>query len=109
MGRTRRVSNTSGTIILAEYKSATIPSSPDLFTAPTYTYNNFSTAYSTNIQARHPALPPTPGGNGSGTTGLLNVAFVDGHVQTMDVVTISPATAGAGDAFWNNGGASRQD
>jgi len=121
IGNTRRVSNTSGTIFAAEYSTPTIPSTPDGWPTPTitagnFTYNTFAGTYATNVACRHPALPPTPGGNGSGTTGLLNVAFVDGHVDTFTNTALLPSGTPTGspyltigDALWTNGGAQRTD
>jgi len=112
--RYRRVSNTSGTILFAEYNTNVIQSDPDWFvnsTAPTnpWAYTTFASTFNTSIQCRHPALPPTPGGNGSGTAGILNVAYVDGHCDTVNRTVIDPATAGIGDQYWNNSGANRSD
>ena len=110
VGRTRRVSNTSGTILIAEYAALTITTSPDSTAVSPYTYNTTFLSNYGNVQGpASRSMPPTPGGNGSGTTGLLNVGFVDGHCDLFNVVTISPATGGAGDLYWNNYGASRSD
>jgi len=121
IGSTRRVSNTSGTIILAEYISNTINSAPDGgITTPTltlgnWTYTGFNNTYGTSVAARHPPLPATRL-DGSGTVGLMNVAFVDGHVDTFSTTVLAPNSAPVtgpyltvGDAFWNNGGAQRSD
>ena len=121
IGNTRRVSNTSGTIFAAEYSTTVIPSVPDGWPSPTltggnYTYNSFAGSYVNNVACRHPALPATPGGNGSGTVGMLNVAFVDGHVDTLSNTALLPTGipsnspyASIGDEFWTNGGAQRTD
>ena len=128
---TRRVSNTSGTVFVTEYTSSVINSCPDgtpagtqsctapVLTAQNWTYSAFNLTYLTSIQARHPALPPIPasaGGNGSGYTGLVNVGFVDGHVDTFNTTNLapnSPPTSGPyatnGDTYWCNGGAQRAD
>jgi len=122
IGQTTRVSNTSGTILFAEYANPIIDSVPDGgYGSPTlaggnYTYSTFNSSYLINVTARHPALPPTPGGDGSGTTGMLNVAFVDGHVETLSSTALIPNVAPTnsvyatiGDALWTNGGAARSD
>ena len=132
IGATRRISNTSGTIFAAEYSNPSINSAPDgsggqSYTAPTvsagpvngvsgqnYTYNTFGGAFATSVACRHPALPPVPG-TGTGTTGLLNVAFVDGHVDVFTNTSLLPSSgpsgnfASIGDALWNNGGLQRTD
>jgi len=129
LGQTRFVSNTSSTVFVTEYTGNVVNSCPDGPTAASqscltpllnlgnWTYANFNTTYLTSIQARHPALPPIPaaaGGNGSGYTGLVNVGFVDGHVDTLNTTQMQPAltpTAGVyntnGDYYWCNGGAQR--
>ena len=114
--RYRRVSNTSGTILLAEYNTNSISSDPDNAAVNPWTYTNFSNSFAQSIQTRHPALPPTPGGNGSGTQGQLNIAYVDGHCDTVNRITIDPAsttgnplTNSPGDFYWNNWGANRTD
>lgn len=115
IGRTRRVSNTSGTVLFAEFLTNVINTSPDSLSANPYTYSASSPFGSSYIyvQARHPATPPTPpasGGNGGGPTGLMNVAFVDGHVDTLSTLTLNATvTPGAGDQYWNNYGANRSD
>jgi prepilin-type N-terminal cleavage/methylation domain-containing protein/prepilin-type processing-associated H-X9-DG protein len=119
IGTTRRVSNTSGTILILEYGAAVANMTSNL---PGGTYSNVATTnvpgfdgtpYNTLVTAYHPATPPTAGGNGSGTNGLLNVGFVDGHVDTLSTTQLNPNTntgAGyAGDVLWNNYGANRAD
>jgi prepilin-type processing-associated H-X9-DG protein len=114
VSQTRRVSNTSGTILLIEWDTAGASSASTNY----YNYAQGSTTvlntadYSNYAAARHPALPPISGGNGSGHTGLLNVAFVDGHVQTMDTSVINPTSTTSTlvtDTYWTNGGNNRQD
>jgi len=112
VNRARRVSNTSGTILLAEYRSPVIGSDPDSQSANPWQYNNFSLGFGTaasGVVCRHPALPATPGGDGGGTNGLLCIAYVDGHCDTVVRTTIDPAGAGVGDQYWNNWGANRSD
>ena len=61
MGRTRRVSYTSGTVLFAEFLTNVINTSPDSLTASPYTYSAaspFAISYA-NVQARHPATPVT--------------------------------------------------
>jgi len=105
IGTTRRVSNTSGTILILEWNGAS-PYTADYRGTPPPA-NNATDFLS--VAARHPALPPTPGGNGSGTTGLLNIGFVDGHVDTLNTATISPTTQTACDTYWTNYGSNRSD
>jgi len=111
LGTTRRVSNTSGTICFLEYGQAVA----DMTLATNGTYaaaaTNFSN-YPTGVAARHPALPSTP--TGSNVTGLVNVGFVDGHVDTFNTTVIIPTASTAsgyvaGDFYWNNYGTSRSD
>jgi prepilin-type N-terminal cleavage/methylation domain-containing protein/prepilin-type processing-associated H-X9-DG protein len=116
VGTTRRVSNTTGTILALEWGPASNVASmtPDTPLTTPYTYNTVGGvggAYLNNVNARHPALPATQ--SGSGTNGLMNVAFVDGHVDIMSTTTVNPAfpigSSTAGDIYWNNYGASRSD
>ena len=132
-GQIRRVSNTSGTILMAEWKTAVADMSPDGWPAPTLTVTNGAsnwtygvtgnamTNFNNGVAARHPVL----GGNvtngvaqSQGTIGLLNVGFFDGHVDTLNVTAVTPNLAspigigGAyyiGDTYWYNNGAARQD
>jgi len=106
IGNTKRVSNTSGTILFLEWQGSNsytadyrggppVPNSAD---------------YEANVACRHPGLPATPSGNG--TTGLLNVGFVDGHVTTYVQSVIDPTSATTttvADTYWTNGGANRFD
>jgi len=115
VSRTRRVSNTSGTVLFCEFLGNVMNSGPDNTALNPWTYSAtspFGVSY-VNIQARHPALPPTPvsqGGNGGGPTGLMNIAYVDGHCDTVTTVALNATlTAGAGDQYWNNWGANRSD
>jgi len=112
VGRFHRVSFTSGTILFADYNSTVIPSDPDTMTISPWTYTNFSASFNSStsgVACRHPPEPPTPGGNGSGTQGMLNIAYCDGHVDTVLRVVIDPLVAGNGDLYWNNYGANRAD
>jgi prepilin-type N-terminal cleavage/methylation domain-containing protein/prepilin-type processing-associated H-X9-DG protein len=109
IGQTRRISNTSGTILFLEYSS--LVSADFRYTPPLTTIPQNTSDFGTNVAARHPPIPPTP--SGSNTNGLLNVGFVDGHVQVMSTTDINPATPSGGmffaDIFWTNYGPYRTD
>jgi len=102
IGFTRRISNTSGTIFALEWQGSNVYTQNYAGTPP-----NNTSDFNTNVAARHPALPPTP--SGSNTTGLANIGFVDGHVDTLNTVTINPSTQAAADQYWTNYGANRSD
>jgi len=108
---TRRVSNTSGTITFIESSGAAVCDMTNGGTiagaTPYASWNN----YTSIAAARHPAFNPNVSGNG--TVGLMNVGFMDGHVDTYTVLAMNPLTQNSGvyvgDQYWNNYGINRSD
>jgi len=100
IGQTNRVSDTSGTILALEYRAqvtANFQGNPPA--------NNAD--YIANVAARHPAISPDQ--SGTSNNGLLNVGFVDGHVDTLSTTTINPVTLTTANTYWTNYGANRFD
>ena len=114
LSTTRRVSNTSGTFFALDYYSTVADmSTVTAICGPGTNYGgcNYTPA------ARHPAIPPIDL-TGSSATGLFNIAFIDGHVDTLTTTAANPGTVNSassylgqyvGDFYWNNGGTYRSD
>ena len=108
IGATRRISDTSGTILFLEWQGANSYTAD--YRAPSGPPVPNTADFVSGVACRHPSLPPTPSGNGN--LGSLNVGFVDGHVALYDQSTINPTSATTttvSDTFWTNYGNNRSD
>jgi len=86
-GRTRRFRDASHTILALDYKSAIAG------TDPQDDYTEAAELYLQSVAARHPAPD------------MVNVGFVDGHVETLPTGQINPTTVCAdgeiaGNVYW---------
>ena len=110
LGVTRRVSNTSGTIMVAEWQQNGT-TSLGVITANYYgnevlgSFAANATDY-LNVSARHPNM--TPGG-GQSPNGIANFGFVDGHVDTFQTSIATPGAQVTCDLYWTNNGLNRAD
>jgi len=99
----RRISNTSGTILALDYHSAIAGMDWQVCAGrdwPCGCYAESSLSYANGVAARHPA------------PNLVNVGFVDGHVETLPTMQINPSTVSsvysfAAEAYWTPRGAYR--
>jgi len=111
LSKTRRVSNTSSTIFALDYYSSVADMTSGIGVGSNYGSVQYTPA------ARHPANQPIDI-TGSSPNGLIDVAFVDGHVDTLTTTACAPSTVNTasaypgsyvGDYYWNNGGSYRSD
>jgi len=113
LGQTRRISNTSGTILFIEWDTAQAASESTNY----YNYAIGSTTvlntadYQSYVRGRHPNMAPSVNA-GNNSSGLCNVGFVDGHVDTFTTSALNPASTTSTlvtDTYWTNYGNNRTD
>jgi len=110
LGVTRRVSNTSGTVMCAEWQQNGTTSLGNV--TANYYANELLGSYAANatdylnVSARHPNMTP---GSGQSPNGIANYGFVDGHVDTFVTSVVTPGAQVTCDQFWTNNGSNRSD